>query len=374
MYRIVGGVLLLLLAAPPGWSEDKPDSPAKQYQALLQEYRGIQQAFTKALGSATTPEERNKIITEKRPRPEKLAPKFLALAEKYPKDPVAFDALSWILTNPSQAGPGDSTRAKAVALLRKDHLASKKLETVLSMLQGINTDPESLAFLRDVIAKSPNKGAQAEASAALGRALTYRVRFAGELKKNPGAAARYEGFLGKETVEELRKADLSKVEAEAEEALKDFAERFAGEMKPDRLANLCNTYRFSGGKAVEPLLRALMEKDARKEVQGVACLTLAQVLKTRADELASSNPKEAKNLEKECETLLERAVDKYADVNQPFGRGTIGTKAKAELYDIRFLAVGKPAPKVQGEDQDGQKFKLSDYQGKVVLLDFWSQF
>jgi cytochrome oxidase Cu insertion factor (SCO1/SenC/PrrC family) len=24
-------------------------------------------------------------------------------------------------------------------------------------------------------------------------------------------------------------------------------------------------------------------------------------------------------------------------------------------------------------DQDGKKFKLSDYKGKVVLLDFWSQ-
>ena len=32
---------------------------------------------------------------------------------------------------------------------------------------------------------------------------------------------------------------------------------------------------------------------------------------------------------------------------------------------------GKPAPEIQGEDIDGKKFKLSDYRGKVVLLDFW---
>lgn len=33
--------------------------------------------------------------------------------------------------------------------------------------------------------------------------------------------------------------------------------------------------------------------------------------------------------------------------------------------------VGKPAPDIEGEDVDGVPFKLSDYRGKVVLIDFW---
>ena len=33
--------------------------------------------------------------------------------------------------------------------------------------------------------------------------------------------------------------------------------------------------------------------------------------------------------------------------------------------------VGKKAPEISGPDTDGVKFKLSDYKGKVVLLDFW---
>jgi peroxiredoxin len=33
--------------------------------------------------------------------------------------------------------------------------------------------------------------------------------------------------------------------------------------------------------------------------------------------------------------------------------------------------LGKKAPEIAGEDIDGKKFKLSDYRGKVVLLDFW---
>jgi hypothetical protein len=33
--------------------------------------------------------------------------------------------------------------------------------------------------------------------------------------------------------------------------------------------------------------------------------------------------------------------------------------------------VGQLAKEIEGEDIDGKRFKLSDYRGKVVLLDFW---
>ena len=34
-------------------------------------------------------------------------------------------------------------------------------------------------------------------------------------------------------------------------------------------------------------------------------------------------------------------------------------------------SVGALAPEISGSDLDGVPFKLSDYRGKVVLLDFW---
>jgi hypothetical protein len=33
--------------------------------------------------------------------------------------------------------------------------------------------------------------------------------------------------------------------------------------------------------------------------------------------------------------------------------------------------VGKPAPPTRGTDADGVAFQLSDYRGKVVMLEFW---
>ena len=67
--------------------------------------------------------------------------------------------------------------------------------------------------------------------------------------------------------------------------------------------------------------------------------------------------------------FFEEAADKYADINGV--RRPVGKKARTN-YD-RYLSVGRAAPQIEGADQDGKLLKLSDYKGKVVLLDFWSE-
>jgi len=42
-----------------------------------------------------------------------------------------------------------------------------------------------------------------------------------------------------------------------------------------------------------------------------------------------------------------------------------------DLFQLEHLRIGMPAPDIEGEDLDGVPFKLSDYRGKVVVLDFW---
>src|SRR5262249_11547734 len=116
----------------------------------------------------------------------------------------------------------------------------------------------------------------------------------------------------------------------------------------------------------EKLFRALPEKSKDKQVQAHALVGLGLVLQTRAEN-EPLKPEEADKLRKEAEGLFDRVATKYADVKEAAER------AKGELFVVRNLAVGKECPDLEGVDSDGKKFKLSDYKGKVVVLDFWAE-
>lgn len=41
------------------------------------------------------------------------------------------------------------------------------------------------------------------------------------------------------------------------------------------------------------------------------------------------------------------------------------------LYKVGHLVVGCEAPEIEGADHTGEKLRLSDYRGKLVILSFW---
>ncbi|MFY9344247.1 MAG: hypothetical protein WAT39_17275 [Planctomycetota bacterium] len=51
--------------------------------------------------------------------------------------------------------------------------------------------------------------------------------------------------------------------------------------------------------------------------------------------------------------------------------GDLADRLAAPAFQQERLQIGMAAPDIVGEDIDGVPFKLSDYQGKVVVLDFW---
>jgi len=49
----------------------------------------------------------------------------------------------------------------------------------------------------------------------------------------------------------------------------------------------------------------------------------------------------------------------------------IGKLAQGYLFELENLVIGMTAPDIADRDLDGVDFKLSDYRGKVVVIDFW---
>lgn len=61
----------------------------------------------------------------------------------------------------------------------------------------------------------------------------------------------------------------------------------------------------------------------------------------------------------------------FAKVIADYPTSTYAKSAEADIFEIDHLSVGMIAPDFTASDEDGKEFKLSDYRGKVVVLDFW---
>jgi hypothetical protein len=260
-------------------------SPAEQFQALRKEYDRPPGAFPK------TDDERVKYVHDIYKHHNAVAPKLLALAEKYPADPVALDALLLAVRQvdstpwPVELVGKDTARARAFELLQRDHVRSDKLGPLCQRV-AYGFAGEYEAFLRAVAQKNPHRDIRAVATVSLAHYLDGRLGRVELCRGQADIARQFGALYGKEYV--------------------------AGLMRQDGAA-------------------------AAKEVEAV----------------------------------FERAAGEYGDVKLPDG-DIVAERAKAELFDLRNLRVGKQAPDIEGVDQDGKRFKLSDYRGKVVLLDFWS--
>jgi len=161
----------------------------------------------------------------------------------------------------------------------------------------------------------------------------------------------------------LRAADAKRARGRALELLE------RDHFQSASFAVACEALARSPSPEGNQLLRKAAQNHSLRESRALAAFWLAQSLSSTSAR-RGTKPDVAEKLFKEAEQLYEKVIAEYASVEH--GRTTLGEAAKLRLDEMRYLTVGRPALDIVGDDLEGHSMTLSDYRGKVVLLDFWA--
>ncbi|MGE4618638.1 MAG: hypothetical protein AAEJ04_02375 [Planctomycetota bacterium] len=121
-------------------------------------------------------------------------------------------------------------------------------------------------------------------------------------------------------------------------------------------------FRYLYGKdGVLPMMDALIKASPHDRVDAYALHAKAYSLGRSKEETDIAIKRQS----------LELLSQQYGDV--AFRDTTFGAIATAMLspHPKENLEIGKVAPEIEGMDVDENPIKLSDYRGKIVLIDFW---
>lgn len=103
---------------------------------------------------------------------------------------------------------------------------------------------------------------------------------------------------------------------------------------------------------------------------GIALLHLAEIALDDADARAMAGFQRGTKLAADAATkakglaVLRGVAVRHAD-------SEYGKRASNSVFELENLQIGMVAPEIVGADVDGNAMKLTDFRGKVVVLDFW---
>jgi thiol-disulfide isomerase/thioredoxin len=355
--RALAGLAVLLVVPIAGADEPSKPSPspagatkpgdragraepslAERFAQIRAEYDAQRDAYAQALQKAGSQREMTEIHRKLAPDEVAYSRRMVDLAESSPADPAARDALIWVIGKGFMLDTGayGDEFAHAGALLVRHHGDDPEAVRIGLGLSNVLTHRRD-ALLLGFYASAKGREAKGLARLALAQYLERKAQFATAARKGQGRQkVRHQEtddhgkLVTKETdqsdeqyayVLHLRLCDPDRIRAEAERLYEEVVTEygdvpFITRRQRDLEALL---------KEPEPRWngRPLSDEDRRR-----------------------------------VEQVLAR-------------KRTLGETAEARLDDMHNLAVGKPAPEIEGVDLEGRPLKLSDYRGKVVVLVFW---
>ncbi len=293
MKRLVGCLVVAVLALPAlrGDDDKKPSSPKEQYQNLVKEVSAERSKIIKDYNAAKG-DEKQKVLEKYFALPNKYASKFLKLAEDNPKDPVATDALFWILQN----SQGDAF-AKAVEKVtpKIEEMPLGDLATRLRMIRGSSNKLVEAVFKRAEKEESDAKAGDLLAWIATnGNAPSFTERATNRLlEKYPNHPA---------------------------------------------IARVCAMLGRSQSPKAMATLKDILNKSPKDSVKAAAAMAIGENLAAKTDKLGD-NLKEADKVATEAESYYTMVIDQYAKDN-----AAIKKQAERELHALKTTRVGKEAP------------------------------
>jgi hypothetical protein len=164
----------------------------------------------------------------------------------------------------------------------------------------------------------------------------------------------------------LNKLNMEYPKAGTDEAKDKMMATFSKEMDgfADRFAKIGKEYPDeNAGKQAAQLAKQI--RAILPSIKGQVMVRAGTALRTQYEKAYQAKAKDADELYQKARTFFAEGAKKYA------GEKALATQFKDGLFLLEHLSIGKVAPEIEAEDLDGKKFKLSDYRGKVVVLDFW---
>jgi len=315
-------VVLLALPAMRGQAraQDEKEPPQKRYAALLKDFLAQRNELVTAINKAKG-DEQKQLLQKYTGLGRSFAEKFYQLAEDDPKGPAGMNALFWILQNGTGSAAHPKALDRATALV--EEMPLKDLARQLGPALRVG----NAKFLESVLSRA-------------------------EKDENDPKAGDLLGWL----------ATTGGTTSAARKATERLVSKYPDHPAVERV---CLTLANNRTAQAGDMLKLILEKSTSPRVQAAASLGLGKRLAAQTDTLGEKI-EEADKVAAAAEKLLTKAIDLVGNDNP-----TLKADAEKELKFLRTLRVGKVAPEITAADLDAKDFKLSDYRGKVVLLDFW---
>ena len=179
---------------------------------------------------------------------------------------------------------------------------------------------------------------------------TYVSEFMHIAQENPSTTAAENSLFW--VVENSRRPDEQKAALEV---------IFTNHLESERMEQMCFRMLYArGDDAARERLEMVIDNTPHKKIKAVATYCLASFLRLNAKDDEDKD---------EYMSLFQKVSDEYSDIE--FRDRPISKMAEGAMFEAENLKIGDQVPDLEGEDLNGESFKISDYRGKVVVLDFW---